>query len=203
MDGGQEGDAAGDPEATDPDGGAPMEAGASADAAAIDSACGSLATVGNCGACGQACDTSTGSPSCNAGVCSYVCDSDRQDCNATTVPDKDGCECAGTACCNMSCQTAHASGLSTIPTYYDCSAAGNTTQQQAMAACMETGGSGCTATSTTCGGIFGFGGMQSNAVCGTVSGNCSCWIYSGVNAGQVHAGNTGCALGCASGVAWD
>jgi hypothetical protein len=150
-----------------------------------------------------ACNTSTGTSSCDAVTCSYTCNSNRQDCNHATAPDTDGCECAGTACCGTGCQTSHNSGLTTPATYYECSATGNTTQTQALAACTGSGGTGCSAKNTTCGGFFGLGGTPTSAACGTVAGTCYCWVYSGQNSGQVHTGGSGCNISCSSGSAWN
>jgi len=170
---------------------------------ANDSGCGVTSTVENCSACGIACTTSTGTPTCNGATCSYTCNSTRQDCNRATAPDTDGCECTGTACCGTACQTAHNSGLTSPTNYYACSPTGNMTQAEALAACTGTGGTGCTAKNTTCGGIFGFGGTSTSAACGTVAGTCYCWVYSGQNSGQVHAGGSGCTIACSSGSAWN
>ena len=165
--------------------------------------CGPLDSVNNCSACGLACSTTTGAASCNGATCSYVCTSNRRDCNGGVAPDKDGCECTGTGCCGTGCQTIHSSGIPSPANYYDCNSKGSTTQTQAMAACSETGGTGCSATNTTCGGILGFGGTPTDGVCGTVASTCYCWVYSGQNAGQVHSGGGGCNISCNSGSAWN
>ncbi len=154
-------------------------------------------------ACGFACKTGTGNPSCNGTTCSYTCNSNRQDCNSATAPDTDGCECTGTACCGTACQTAHNSGLTSPTGYYACSPTGNTTQTQALAACSGSGGTGCAGKNASCGGILGFGGTSTSAACGTVAGTCYCWVYSGQNSGQVHASGSGCTIACTSGSAWN
>ena len=189
------GDAAGDEQPVVPsDGGtedAPTEAGCA------------LGTPAHCSACGVACSSGTGAPTCSNSTCSYACAAGRQDCNASTAPNTDGCECSGTACCGTGCQTVHSSGLASPANYYDCSATGNTTQTQAMAACAGTGGSGCAAKNVSCGGILGFGGTSTSAACGTVGGTCYCWVYSGQNAGQAHVGSNGCTIACGSGSTWN
>ena len=185
-------------------GGTLVDSGAIPDAA--DSGCGATSTVENCSACGIACNTNTGTPSCNGTRCSYTCNSNRQDCNGATAPDTDGCECTGTACCGTGCQTAHGSGLTSPANYYDCDPTGNTTQAEALAACTGTGGTGCAAKNTSCGGILGFGGTSTSAACGTVGSTCYCWIYSGQNSGKVVAGGGGggCTISCnGSGSTWN
>ena len=52
--------------------------------------CGPLDTPANCSACGVACSTATGTPSCSGSACSYTCNSNLQDCNRATAPDTDG-----------------------------------------------------------------------------------------------------------------
>jgi hypothetical protein len=166
--------------------------------------CGETTTVENCSACGLACNTSTGVPSCNGTTCSYTCDSNRQDCNSATAPDTDGCECTGTACCGTGCQTVHSSGLTSPASYYDCDPTGDTTQAEALAACTGTGGTGCSAKTTSCGGILGFGGTSTSAACGTVGSTCYCWVYSGQNSGKAMTGGSGCNISCnGSGSTWN
>jgi hypothetical protein len=187
-------DAAGDEETlVSPDSGpdAPTDAGCA------------LGTTANCSACGVACNTDTGVPSCGGSACTYACNTGRQDCNGSTAPNTDGCECAGSACCGTGCQTVHSSGIPSPASYYDCNATGNTTQTQALAACTEAGGSGCSAKNATCGGILGFGGTSTSAACGTVGGTCYCWVYSGQNSGEVHTGSNGCTIACNSGSKWN
>jgi hypothetical protein len=178
--------------------GASHDAGSAADAS--DGACTSTHSVDNCGACGVACNTSTGTPSCNGVACSYSCNSDKVDCNAGVAPDTDGCECAGTACCGNTCQTAHESGLSSpaATTYYNCSAAGNSTQIEATNACLGVGASDCLFQTTT-----GCLGTVTNAVCGTVSGTCYCWMFSGYNAGTVATALPCNAVPCTQGNPWN
>ena len=67
---------------------------------------------------GLACSTTAGAPSCNGTTCSYVCTSNRQDCNGGAAPDKDGCECAGTGCCGTGCQTIRHGGIPSPANYY-------------------------------------------------------------------------------------
>jgi hypothetical protein len=173
-----------------------------AEDAPVEAAC-ALGTPSNCSACGVACSSDSGASTCSGSTCTYACAAGRQDCNAASAPNTDGCECAGSACCGTGCQTVHNSGLTSPADYYDCNGTGNTTQTQAMAACTGTGGSGCAAKNVSCGGILGFGGTSTSAACGTVNGTCYCWVYSGQNSGEVHAGGGGCTIACSSGSSWN
>jgi hypothetical protein len=153
----------------------PVDSGVVFDAADGEAGCGPTDTITSCGACGQRCDTLTGTPSCNGTTCSYACNPGTSDCNSSTAPDTDGCECATPACCNGGCQTAHDNGLG--QPFYDCNPAGTYDSAAAMAACKayvtSTGGdpSKCT------------GGWDCNgaaAVCYSTSNMCTnCWNYSG------------------------
>ncbi len=165
--------------------------------------CTSTDTVDNCGACGAACDTTYGTPTCAVSSCAYTCNSGRVDCNVTP-PNLAGCECAGNACCGTSCETAHKSGITTPATYYNCNATGNNTTVEATGACISVGGTNCLGVQTNCGSFFGFGGTQTNGVCGTVSSTCYCWVFSGQNAGTVSVQQGQCtSLPCTSGTAWN
>jgi hypothetical protein len=112
------------------------DAGADAVASGEDAgggACGPTDTIANCGACGVACDTRTGSPSCDGTSCTYACRPGRTDCDLE-APDKNGCECATPACCGTSCQTIHSNGVG--QNFYDCNAAGTNTDAAATEACV-------------------------------------------------------------------
>jgi hypothetical protein len=52
-----------------------------------------------------------------------------------------------------------------------------------------------------CAGLncFSLNPPQTDAVCGTVSGSCYCWIYAGQNAGQVQKQSGSCTFGCGNG----
>ncbi|MBI2394446.1 MAG: hypothetical protein HYV09_33050 [Deltaproteobacteria bacterium] len=54
----------------------------------------------SCGACGNACDTATGTPSCDGTKCSYSCGALKLDCNSATAPNLDGCETSSTSLSN-------------------------------------------------------------------------------------------------------
>jgi hypothetical protein len=198
------GDSGADVEAP-PDSGPAAEGGTTHDAGAGDGGCESTDTIQHCSACGVACNTSTGTPMCNGFSCSYSCASNKVDCNGGTAPDSDGCECAGTACCGPSCETAHESGIPSPATYYNCSATGNNNQIEATAVCLGVGGTGCANQTASCGGILGFGGTTTNAVCGTVSNTCYCWVYSGQNSGTVASVMYGQCnnIPCQSGQPWN
>jgi hypothetical protein len=181
--------------------GEPHESGTTTTSDAGDGGCASTDTVHNCSGCGLACNTSTGTPMCNGITCSYVCDTNTIDCNFATAPDTDGCECAGTGCCGAGCETAHESGIPSPATYYNCSPTGNTTLINATAVCLGVGGSACTAQTQTC---PLFTGTTTNAVCGTVSNTCYCWVYSGTNSGTVSSVAFGpCNIPCQSGNTWN
>jgi hypothetical protein len=205
-DGATTGDGGPDGEGGGPVEGGSAEAGPSNDAAtaedAGDGGCSSTHTVENCSACGVACNTDSGAPSCNGVSCSYTCASNRVDCNAGAAPDTDGCECPGTACCGTSCQVAHESGLpSPAPAnYYTCTATGNTNQVEATAACLGVGASDCLLETTP-----NCGALVTNAVCGTVSGTCYCWIFQGASnlVGTVNVAFPCNAVSCLAGSAWN
>jgi hypothetical protein len=78
---------------------------------APEAGCGTPDTIQNCTACGLACTTAhSADAGCNGETCSYSCSPGYADCNASTVPDLDGCEthtntttnCSG---CNVACNT--------------------------------------------------------------------------------------------------
>jgi hypothetical protein len=182
--------------------GTTAEAGPAHDSGATgDGGCASTNSTHNCGACGVACDTTTGTPTCNGVSCGYMCATNKIDCNFASAPDTDGCECAGTACCGNVCETAHASGIPSPANYYNCSATGNSTLIEATAVCLGVGGGGCTAQTATC---PLFTGVMTSAVCGTVANTCYCWVYSGTNSGTVSSVPFGpCNIPCQSGTAWN
>jgi hypothetical protein len=161
-----------------------------------------ITTPTNCSQCGTKCDTVTGAPACPSGTtCIYACNQGRQDCNAASAPDTDGCECTGTACCGSACQTAHKSGLTSPATYYDCNATG-VSQNQAKSACGSSGGNNCAVSTVCCGAVNAIGlclGQSDSSVCGAVGGSCYCWQYSGTNQGTVQPIGSGkCAASCGS-----
>jgi hypothetical protein len=136
------------------------------------SSCVSSSSLGSCGACGNACDTATGTPSCNGSTCSYTCNAGHVDCNASTAPDLDGCECATPSCCGQACQVSHSDG--TGQSWFDCNPLGTYTMTQAMSACVAKFGTS--------------GGCQSGWTCGTGATKVSqptvcdmacttCWAY--------------------------
>ena len=152
----------------------------------------SLASVTNCGACGRACDTGTGAPSCSGTACTYACNSGRADCNASTAPDTDGCECATPGCCSGVCQMVHSNGEGV--TFYDCAAPGVYNQTQATEACtaFTNNRSQCAQSSNSCAGAVTY------AVCSVASSTCRCWQYSGPNPGTVQSPILGCSAQCGS-----
>src|SRR5205814_6329466 len=125
----------------------------------------------SCGACGVACDSTTGKPSCNGSTCSYACNAGLGDCNAATAPDTDGCEtslttntncgvCGNTCSKNTSC-TAHSNGLG--QSYYDCFKTGTYDVTTATDACTSANLGACSAATATCGS--GSTAMAISAVC--------------------------------------
>jgi hypothetical protein len=131
--------------------------------------CETVSSASNCGACGQACDTLTGTPSCLGSTCRYVCNVGRSDCNVVTAPDTDGCECATPNCCGSSCQTVHSNGVG--QPFYDCAPRGtyNATEQLAACAAFTGDATKCTNVATLC--LF----VQAVAVCSTGASQCYCW----------------------------
>lgn len=128
-------------------------------------------SVSNCGGCNNVCTTAANNTarSCvEPGTCQYSCATNRQDCNAATAPNLDGCECEGGACCGTGCQTKHSNGVG--DNWYDCVALNTYDQTQAMAACQAAGNSNCY--DTYCIGYTGSG-----LVCGGTNAQCTCWWY--------------------------
>jgi hypothetical protein len=110
--------------------------------------CETVSSTSNCGVCGQACNTSTGAPSCLGISCSYVCNPGRADCNASAAPDTDGCE-----------------------SFYDCAPRGtyNATEQLAACAAFTGDATKCTNVAFLC--LF----VQAGGVCSTGASQCYCW----------------------------
>jgi hypothetical protein len=170
---------------------APHETGSDAP---VDSSCGSLSSVNNCGACGTVCTaTNATNPQCNGSTCSYTCQATYLDCNQGTAPDTDGCECkaaVGAACCSGSCPVAHNYDEDVIgSTFYDCVAAGTYNQTDALDACnASVGTAGQCSAGYYCTGPDG--GMVGDMVCsdGAGASACTCWGYDGVLVGLLFAG---------------
>ena len=136
----------------------------------------------NCGSCGNACDTDSGTPSCTGGSCDYVCSAGRADCNQAS-PNTDGCECATPGCCATGCQTTHEDGVG--QPYYDCNPTQTVTELAALEACTAYAGGDANA----CSSGWNCSGANTKYVCfsndnGT---DCTsfCWGYSGSRAGKV------------------
>jgi hypothetical protein len=151
-----------------------------------------LASTSNCAACGNACDTSTGTPSCSGTTCSYVCRAGRGDCNANTAPDLDGCETSVTTpsncgrcgtVCSGACVT-HSDGLGA--SYWSCQPTSTYDQAQAMDACVQSNHGACADVTTSCGDAG-----SNSAVCACPTGFFGaqyCWVYSGPNKGRAFVG---------------
>jgi hypothetical protein len=152
----------------------------------------SLSSTASCAACGNACNTSTGTPSCDGTTCSYVCHVGLGDCNANTAPDLDGCETAVTTpnncghcgtVCGGACVT-HSDGLGA--NYWSCQPTGTVDETQAMEACTQSNHGACTDVTTSC-GDSGY----SSAVCACPTdffGLQYCWVYAGPNEGRAFFG---------------
>ncbi|MGH7270240.1 MAG: hypothetical protein ACREJ3_07385, partial [Polyangiaceae bacterium] len=168
---------------------AALEAGLNADAGTSDagrsdSGCGLTNTVESCGVCGRACNSTTGTPSCNGASCSYTCNTGRADCNSEAGPDTDGCECSGNGCCRTGCQTSHDNGVG--KSYFDCSGTDTHSQTEAQLACQAYTGSPCTPSqSGPCNCFILLCGPSAKSYCGTVGSSCYCWQYSGPSAGTL------------------
>jgi hypothetical protein len=164
-----------------------------------------LSSTSSCGACGQACNAQTGTPSCDGTRCSYACNAGRADCNASNPgANTDGCECQTPGCCGTACETTHSTGIPSPATYYDCNATGHG-QAEAMGACTAFAGSaGACSASSVCCVVAGLCTVltqpTTQSVCGASGGKCYCWQYAGPNPGTVQAGSpSNCVAVCGSG----
>ncbi len=73
----------------------------------------------NCGGCGRRCDTTTGTPSCTGGKCSYVCVDGKLDCDQSAF-NTNGCETSKTSpfscgSCDNVCDTSRSNPDPTTP----------------------------------------------------------------------------------------
>ncbi len=176
------------------DGAAPMDSAADAEAGTIvidasdggsitaeSGGCGPLDSVDNCGACGVACNATTGTSTCTGSTCTYACATGRSDCNMTP-PDTDGCECATPACCGSACQTSHADGVG--QPYFDCNAAATYTETAAFSACTAYARSVGSSAANCVGGLKCSGSSVPTVCFTTSTGACAsyCWQYTGVYA---------------------
>ena len=168
----------------------------------FDSGCGPLNTTTNCSACGDTCaavSTSVISGACNGptfgtgATCSYACASGYLDCNGTTKPpNRDGCECnvpgaTQAQCCATAggdCPVQHRNGLSQATSlFYDCVPAGTMSSQLAQDACIAYVGA---ANAADCQQYEEVDASVPDSWCsGPASGDCVCWTFSGLFAGQV------------------
>jgi hypothetical protein len=173
--------------------------GSAADAKSdVDSGCGPLNTVTNCGACGVACpaagdNAGVGTAMCTGTTCQYTCSAGYLDCNASVAPDTDGCECAwsgpiaATCCMGNACPSPHLTGFANGPsgasqTFYDCETM--VTLKLAMDACIAYSGDQMYCAATSCGAS-----TTNTVVCNLtspVSQDDVCWGFSGTGAGWVY-----------------
>ena len=145
----------------------------------------------HCGNCSNVCSLPNATAGCPSGSCTVQsCSGGFQDCDGTA---SNGCECAGSACCGASCQTAHSNG--TGQTYYDCVAIDTYNQTQATEA----------ANASPLGGTIFAGHCGSDTtvidVCNQTSSKCTCWGFAnnsvGNNAmGHVAVNNSGSGCPC-------
>jgi hypothetical protein len=163
----------------------------------------SLSSTSNCGKCGRACNMTTGAAACDGTTCSYTCNAGRADCNASTAPDTDGCECPTPGCCGTGCQTAHSNGVG--QSYYDCNTLGAYNQTQALGACTAFTRSSGQCTASTSGLCLNLSGLMAQAVCSSGAASCYCWQYNGPNPGRVQAvgGNCGAVCGSNTDPSWN
>ncbi len=151
--------------------------------------CGTTNTTTNCGACGATCtETHATADTCNGTACTYTCSLNFQDCNAATGHNTDGCECAGTACCNGStCQTSHTDGFG--ESFYDCFT--TFSQNLAIDACRAHVGAAHAAYCQS--GFFCTNAADASVgdmVCSSNSPTeCDCWGYDGMIQGQTSVGS--------------
>jgi hypothetical protein len=152
--------------------------------------CGVPDTLSNCGVCGAACSTTTGTPACNGTTCSYTCNAGLVDCNASTPPDPDGCECTAATmasqgvvggCCSGKCQTQHSTGVG--QNFYDCNPPNTYTVTTALEACTAYTGDGTKCQTRTC-------NPKGAVVCSQGAANCDCWMYQGNLVGYVDVNST-------------
>jgi hypothetical protein len=104
-----------------------------------------------------------------------VCSAGRADCNASTAPNTDGCECATPSCCGTACETKHDDGFG--HPFYDCNPPSATSSQAALAACnayaASFGGSASDCSD-------GWSCPNTDQVCYAPSSGCAkCWNYTG------------------------
>jgi hypothetical protein len=111
----------------------PLDAGNDSPAEArapVEAGCGPTDTVANCGQCGVACDTDSGTPSsCSDAGCTYTCNAGFGDC-VTAAPNTNGCETplnttTNCSACGVACDLSHSTDASctgTSCTYGGCAA---------------------------------------------------------------------------------
>jgi hypothetical protein len=171
--------------------------------APFDSGCGDLNSTANCGACGDKCaavSTSVTSATCPGdtngfgAICTYTCATGYLDCNGSTPPNTDGCECNApgatmTQCCVNSggdCPFKHNNGLNQPSSpFWDCVPTGTMNAQLAEDACDAYVTSKGDATSNCQPYGMADASTPDSFCSGAVTGDCICWTYSGQYAGQV------------------
>jgi hypothetical protein len=153
------------------------------------------------------CDTTNGTCSCDTNTCANGCCSGGVSgtCELYTSQSTSSCgagsatcsACTG-GCCSTGnggrCATQHSNGLG--QNFYDCVPLNTYNSTQASEACQAWGGTSCTA-------IYSCTGPGSNQVlCDTVGGLCSCWDFTGSNAGYVYK-STSSTCYCGGTIPWN
>ena len=152
----------------------------------------SLSSPSSCGMCGRACNTMTGTATCDGTTCSYTCNAGRANCN-TGPPNTGGCECATPSCCGTICQTIHVNGVG--QNYYDCDALKTYDETHAQRACAAFSGSGSQCTKSTSGLCLSLS-LSAQSVCSTGAAACDCWQFAGPNQGTVQRVTGACTAAC-------
>jgi hypothetical protein len=159
-----------------------------------------LGTITSCGGCGQVCDTVNSTPlSCSGGTCQYdVCAANRADCNSTTPPNTDGCECSTDMCCVIDsvsqCQPVHSNGVG--GTYlYMCQKLGTPgTEGTYDGLNQATVAADSWSTGSPTAGTCGMGMMAANCISRTMGAECTVWCYNKSRAGRVRTSAAGSCL---------
>ena len=131
-------------------------------------------------------DGECGGVSCD-GAGSCACPPGRSNCDGDATTGLAGCECNTPDCCGNSCQVEHYTGHpfddlgnNRNASFYDCTPQGTYTLDLALLACETFTGDVNVCGEGDCGGD-----LTERVVCGddVGAGDCTCWTYTGPNAG--------------------
>jgi hypothetical protein len=166
--------------------------------------------IDNCGACGNHCESTTGTASCPAGICQLVCAAGRADCDGTIT---NGCEVvlatdpAHCGTCGKACNTVGgiagcAAGQCTIA----CSSGRGDCDGDATNGCevnLNAEATHCGSCGTACSSVNGQAGCntgQCSITCNSGFANCNGQVSDGceVNLTNSPANCGGCGLVCSS-----